>query len=276
MTASTDLERRLADLYAAEAETRAPDWVLDAALATVTSTPQRRAVLGVPRRFDRMNSFAKFVIAAVVVIAVGAVGLAILRPTAAPGPGVGGGVSPSPSVTPSPSAPPPASPLPTVPPLTGSFTSPTNGISVSYPAGWATTAATGPWTSSGLPNYEDRFADHIYDPALTDHLFLSLSSQPLGSTDATAWTASMFSQSGEDCGPTVPVTIDGAAGVTSATCDRRAAVVSGGRGYLIYLYTSGDDAGLADVYDKSVFDEILATVQLQPDDAASAAPSSSP
>ena len=221
-----------------------------------------------------MNSFTKLAIAAVVVIAVGAVGLAVFRP--ASGPGVGGGVSQPPSATLSPSAPPSASPLPSVPPLTGSFTSPTNGISISYPEGWSTSAATEPWTTTSYPNFPDPVADHLYDPALADHLFLSLSSQPVGSTDAAAWMSSMFSQEGEDCGAAVPVTIDGIAGGTTATCDHRVAVVVGGRGYLIYLYTSADDAGLADVYDKAVFDEILATVQLQPQEAASAAPSGSP
>jgi hypothetical protein len=266
MTASTDLERRLADFYAAEAASRAPEWVLNAALSTVTSTAQRRAPLGVPRRFNRMNSFAKLAIAAVVAIAVGAVGLAVLRPAGAPGPGVGGNISPSPSAPPSPS------PAPTAPPLTGSFTSPTNGISISYPAGWATSPATEQWTTTGVPNFVDPFADHLYDPALTDHLFLSLASQPLGSTAAEAWTSSMIAGKGE-CGAPVPVSVDGTVGVTGTTCNL-VAVAVGGRGYLIAFYTSADDAGLGDIYDEAYYNEILATVQLLPEDAAPA-PSSS-
>jgi hypothetical protein len=88
MSANHDLERRLADFYATEDPSRAPDWVLEAALTTIDTTPQRRAFIRVPWRFHDMNSFAKVAVAAVVVIAVGALGLAVLRPGS--GPGVGG------------------------------------------------------------------------------------------------------------------------------------------------------------------------------------------
>lgn len=80
MSANLDLERRLADFYATEAAQRAPDWVLESVLATIDTTPQRRALIRVPWRFQNMSSFAKLAIATVVVIAVGAVGLAVLRP----------------------------------------------------------------------------------------------------------------------------------------------------------------------------------------------------
>ncbi len=101
MSANPDLERRLADFYATEAPARAPDWVLGSALATIDTTNQRRALIRVPRRFQNMNSFAKLAVAAVVVIAVGAVGLAVLRPGQAPV--VGSDISPSPSASASPS-----------------------------------------------------------------------------------------------------------------------------------------------------------------------------
>jgi hypothetical protein len=75
-----------------------------------------------------MNSYAKWAIAAVVVVAVGALGLAFLRPGTAPD--VGGAsvpsTSPSPTLSPSPD---PSAP----PPLGGTFTSPIHGMSISYP-----------------------------------------------------------------------------------------------------------------------------------------------
>jgi hypothetical protein len=55
-------------------------------------------------------------------------------------------------------------------------------------------------------------------------------------------------------------------------CDA-AAVTLDGRGYLIALYTSGDEAWIREVYDRTWFEELLTTVDLQPDDAASTAPS---
>jgi hypothetical protein len=103
MNANDDVEQRISDFYAAEEPSRAPSWLLESALATIDSTPQRRAVIRLPRRFSNMNSFAKLAIAAVVVIAVGAVGLALFRPGSTP---AVGGLPPSPSPTILPSLPP--------------------------------------------------------------------------------------------------------------------------------------------------------------------------
>jgi hypothetical protein len=107
MNANQDLERRLSDLYAAEGSLRAPDRVLGSALTTIESTRQRRALLRVPWRLPNMNVYAKIAVAAVAVIALGAIGLAMLR-SPSTGPGTQTSPSPSPSSTPasSPSAPP--------------------------------------------------------------------------------------------------------------------------------------------------------------------------
>jgi len=80
MSANDDLERGIADVYERDAPTRAPDWVLASALDTIESTPQRRVLIGVPWRLPDMNSFAKLAIAAVVVLAIGVVGLNLLSP----------------------------------------------------------------------------------------------------------------------------------------------------------------------------------------------------
>src|SRR5215216_1835162 len=99
MNANHEIERRLADFYAAEAPARAPDWVLRSALATVDTTHQRRALGRVPWRLPNMNTFAKAAVAAAAVIAVGFVGLTVLRSASSPGPG-GPGVTSSPRPAP--------------------------------------------------------------------------------------------------------------------------------------------------------------------------------
>ncbi len=110
MNVNRDLERKLADFYESEAPPRAPDWVLRSALQTIDTTRQRRVVIRGPWRFPHMNTFAKVAIAAVVVIAVGALGLSVLRPPAPSG--VGGQPTASPSPSPSP---PPHSARPSFP-----------------------------------------------------------------------------------------------------------------------------------------------------------------
>jgi hypothetical protein len=272
MNANHELERRLADFYATEAPQRAPDRVLESVLATSEITRQRRAVIRLPWRFPIMNSYAKIAIAAVAVIAIGAVGLAVLRPGTSPG--VGGQVV-TPSPEPSPSSSPRATSEPTAsphltPPLTQRFTSTRHGISVSYPEGWATQAATEPWTGE-FPNFRDPPADFLYDPTLTDHLFLIIASMPIGASTPEEWVAAQL-----ECGATQPIAVDGAIGQIGADECNVAAVTIDGRGYLFQLYTSGDEAWLASTYDRAWFDEVLATVQLQPAEAVDTAPSASP
>ena len=66
MNANDSLERRVADFYEHEVPPRAPDWVLRSTLETIETTPQRRVLIRVPRRFPQMNTYAKVAIAAVV------------------------------------------------------------------------------------------------------------------------------------------------------------------------------------------------------------------
>ncbi len=272
MNANHELERRLADFYASEALQRAPDRVLESVLAATDTTKQRRAVIRLPWRFPIMNSYAKVAIAAVAAIAIGAVALAVLRPGTSPG--VGGQVL-TPSPEPSPSTSPPATSEPTssprpAPPLTQSFTSTLHGISLSYPEGWTTQAATEPWTGE-YPSFRDPPADFLYDPTLTDHLFLTIASLPIGASTPEEWVAAQL-----ECGATEPIAVDGATGQIGADECNVAAVTIDGRGYFFQLYTSGDEAWLASTYDRAWFDEVLATVQLHPEDAVDVAPSASP
>ena len=91
---------------------------------------------------------------------------------------------------------------------------------------------------------------------LRDHLFIALASQPLAG------------KSGRPVGGrrlaagrlrhVEPVTIDGATGLTGVECNV-AAVAVDGRGYLVALYTSPDEAWLGEVYDRAWFEQLLAT-----------------
>ena len=65
---------------------------------------------------------------------------------------------------------------------------------------------------------------------------------------------------------TEPITVDGGTGQIGCTL---AVVTTAGRGYWIQLYTG--DAAPA-IYDRAWFEEVLATVQLQPEDAVDPAP----
>jgi hypothetical protein len=275
MSTNDDLERRIAQFYATEAPSRAPDRVLESALETIDITRQRHAFIRVPWRSPAMNSFAKWAIAAVAVIAVGAVGLAVFGPGSSPDVG---GPGATPSSTPAPTAPPTPSPTPTFPPtptyeppaLTEAFTSDIHGISISYPAGWLSQPATAPWTTTSWILFREPAGDFLYDPSRTDHLFLELASAPLVDVTFDQWAAELLVAL--DCPSSEPVVIDGADGVL---CGAAAAVPAGGRGYLLALYTSDDNADLRAFDSQAWFEEILVTVQLLPENAIDIAPSAS-
>lgn len=273
MNANDSLERRIVDFYESEAPPRAPDWVLRSALETIDTKRQRRVLMRVPWRFPNMNTFAKVAIAAVVVIAVGALGLSILRPPSASN--VGGQPTLSPSVSPTPSSSPAASTA-FAAPLSETFTSDRHGFSISYPSGWDTQPATVPATS-GFPGFGSPEGDFMFDPVLRSDLFVLVTSRPLAGQDGAAWGEEMLSAfaADDDCGlPIEPATIDGGPGLMCA--DSKAATWRGDRGYVVILYTSGDDPAAVAPYDQAYFNDILATLQLQPEDAVDTAPSPSP
>ena len=267
MNASDDLERRIADLYAAEVPHRAPDRVLRAALVAVDTTRQRRVLVPAPWRFSTMQGLTRVAVVAVAVIAIGAFGLAILRP--ASGPAGGTAPSASPTVTPTPTATPTASPTPDPslpPPLGGSFTSTLNGISLSYPTGWLATPATRPWTPADGLSYGSPTLDLIHHPVYDDHLFLAIASQLLGGKTGDAWVADLITDPENGCGtePSEPITVDGSSGRICSASDL-ALVTAGDRGYTIRLYSSGDDPGLDAQYDVTWFRTVLDTVRLHPE-----------
>jgi hypothetical protein len=276
MNANVDIERRLADYYASEATQRAPDRVLASVLDTTVSTRQRRPRFGAPWRSSIMNTYAKVGVAAVLVVAVGAIGFALLGPGGSSqlGGPASPGLSPEPSPSPSPSATsrPTPSPRP-APPLTQSFTSTLHGISMSYPEGWTAQAATESWTDEIL-FFRVPQGDFLYDLGRTDHLFLVIASQLIGDSGPDEWVAETLTLA--ECSITEPIAVDGATGLIGANDCNAAAVTTDGRGYLIRLYTSPDEPSLSVTYDRAWFEEVLATVQLRPEDAVDVAPSASP
>ncbi|MFL5686380.1 MAG: hypothetical protein ACJ77D_10045 [Chloroflexota bacterium] len=277
MKANDSLERGIADVYHAEAPQRAPDWVLASALETIESTPQRRVLIRAPWRPIDMSTFAKVAIAAVVVLAVGVIGVSMLGPRSS---SVGGGqptASPSPSASASPStrATPSGSPASSPPPPSATFTSTMHGISTGYPEAWKTSAATQPWPGTGL-SFTSPDIDYMYDTELTHDLFLAMASQPLAGKTGEQWVTDFLADPESDCasGTSTPITVDGA---TGQLCGTLVAVSAGGRGYFVRLYTSSDRTSLVDVYGDDYFTSILATVRLHPEDARDtpAAPSAS-
>ncbi|HSL77018.1 MAG TPA: hypothetical protein VK867_08740 [Candidatus Limnocylindrales bacterium] len=269
MNANDSLERGIADVYEREAPQRAPDWVLASVLDTVDKTPQRRVLIPAPWRIHPMNSFAKLAIAAVVVIAIGALGLSVLGPRSPSG--VGGQPSASASLRPSPSV----SPDPSAPPaLSSTFTSTRPAYAISYPTGWKFLPASQPWKSELY--FQSPEGDSIYDGQLLDHLFLGIASQPLGGIAGDAWVTGILGGP-EGCGEggSQPITIDGASG---RICGGLAALSAADRGYTVRLYTSGDEPWLERYYDSAWFQQVLETMQLRPEDAIDtpASPSASP
>ena len=273
MNANDSLERRIADFYESEAPPRAPDWVLRSALQTIDDTPQRRVVIRVPWRFSHMNTFTKVAIAAVVVIAVGTLGLSVLRPPSSSS--VGGQPSASPSPSPSPSPTLRATVTPEPPPaLTETYTSARFGFSISYPTGWVTRPASGPWIAD-IPDFHQGTGDIIHDPVLDDRLWIVVASQPLAGRSGEQWVDEAMTglSSADWCQPPrTQVTVDGAQG---GKCLTAAAVTVGDRGYVTYLYAGGDDPAAVAGFDSAYFNDILATLQLQPEDAVDTAASPS-
>ena len=272
MTTERDFDR-IARAFMADGPTQLADRVLDSSLADVHHTRQRRLLLRAPWRTPVMNMYAKLAAAAVLVVAVGALGVWFLNPGSS-SPPVGAPATPSASPTEpaEPSAVPRSSSvlegIP-APPLSQDFTSARNGITLAAPEGWITRLATQAW-EGGLPNVSEATGDVIQDPVLMDHLVLQIASMPLGGADADQWATDQYaSDFADECPDSEPITVDGATGVISAG-DCIAPVVfvaKGDRGYLIFDRVSPDETWLAPVYDRAWFESVLETVQLHPEDA---------
>jgi hypothetical protein len=271
MTAHHDLDRQLDD-FLREGPAELPYQSFDAVRDRTDQTRQR-TFIG-PWRTPTMNRYV-FGLGAAALVVVGLfLGSQLLG---VPDPNTGApSVEPTATGTPEAAT---ASPEPALP-LTQSFTSTVHGISVSYPAGWTAQAATEPWIESTFPLvFGAPHADWLADPALSDELFLAIASQQISELPLEDWVAEQMA-SEEGCRVTEPITVDGATGLIGADgCDVAVVTLSSltlgqisegnaGRGYWIQLYSSGDNPSAVAAYDRSWFEGVLATVQLEPESAA--------
>jgi hypothetical protein len=255
MTAHDDLDRQLND-FLRDGPDELPYQSFDAVRDRTDHTRQR-VVFG-PWRVPEMNKFLAIGLGAAAVVVAVLIGYQVFGSTGGGGVGAGPIATPEPTASPEPSPSPPASP----PPLTQSFTSTLHGISLSYPEGWTAQAATEPWTDSTFPqNFYAPNVDVLYDPTLETDLFLILASQPIGDSTPEDWLAEQLATPDQGCDTTEPITVDGGSGQIGCTL---AVVTTAGRGYWIQLYT-GDRAPVR--YDLAWFEEVIATVQLHPEDA---------
>jgi hypothetical protein len=172
------------------------------------------------------------------------------------------------------------------PPFTERFDSPLHGLSIGYPSGWQTRAATEPWghhaVAFGAPD-----VDVIFDPTLRDDLYFAVVSEPLGGMSVSDWVNIFPFQSVGIC--TGPGGFGGGSGTLDGanawfqSCDEPhgasghvVAVATATRGYIIYLHV-GDERRLQAAYDADWFEAALETVDLRPEDALDALnPSESP
>jgi hypothetical protein len=226
MTANDDLERRIADFYATEAPTRAPDWVLASTLATVDTTRQRRAAIALPWRFPHMNVYAKAAVAIVAVVAVAAIGVAFLRP------GSTSGVGQVPTTRPS------STILPSLPPEGGAMAPGTHTlgpgfpvrITLDVPAGWGGCSASpveqGACSQSGNPQ-PGGVSFSIIDNVVADPCGTALKSPPVGPS-VDDLVAAISGLDGFQATTAVDITLDGYQGkgfdVTApagSTCELR-------------------------------------------------------
>ena len=199
------------------------------------------------------------------------------------GPVIGPATSPSPTVSPSPVTQPPS-------PFKERFDSPLHGLSIGYPSGWRTRAATEPWghgeLAFGAPD-----VDVIFDPTFREDLYLALVSEPLGGKSAAEWVtahwprlASVGICKGSRGSGGGGDTLDGNYAWFEYCDERHGAalghvviVATATRGYIIYLHVA-DERRLQATYDTHWFERVLLkTVDLRPEDALDAvSPSESP
>lgn len=133
MTADRDTTRIVRSWLRAD-EHESADRVLEAVLASLDTTPQRRP-LWPSRRFAQMNTITRIAIAAAAVIVIAVAGYSLLPR----GGGVGGPATPAPSATPRPTYP----ALSGQPSLSGRYTIGSgfkSRVTVQVPAGWSADA----------------------------------------------------------------------------------------------------------------------------------------
>jgi hypothetical protein len=174
-------------------------------------------------------------------------------------------------------------------PFTETFDSPLNRLSIGYPSGWRTRAATERW-GHGEVAFDAPDADVIFDPTLQEDLYLAVASEALGSPSGPEWE--WVSDMMVDL-PSVGICMGpGGAGGGSDTlyghyawfqaCDEPHGALghvaifrTDTRGYIIYLHVA-DERLLQPTYDGDWLEAALETIDLPRDALDTLNPSASP
>ena len=243
-----------------------PDTTRRAIATSIRTIRQRRRSLDPPWRPHHMVNSKIALIAAVLVLAAGAV--FILNRDGSTNLGVGApSANPNaPATTPAASA--PATPVDTIGWQT--FTSARHGYSVSHPADWTAVAATQPWNlavDQNLVIYE-KSTDRVTAPISVREFAGYGGPLPAGVTYdefVTLYQAPGIKEMGQSCFPPQadwrPITIDGqSAGLYTACGYIEAQLAYGGR---VWIFS-----GYGNFYvDAPQFEAMLATIRLQPENA---------
>jgi len=271
MTAHHDLDQQLT-AFLRDGPDALPDESFDAVRDRTEQTRQR-VVIG-PWRSPTVSKLLPIGLGVAAVIGVLFIGSRFIG---SPSSNVGGPATQPPASAAPSEAPVSAAPSRmSAPPLTQIFTSPLHGISMSYPEGWFAQAATQLWTADTIPfDFSIPQADFLHDGEASFSLNLVFASQPIGASTPEDWVAQQMAGP-EGCAATEPITVDGATGLIGVGECKVAAVTADGRGYVILAGISPDDPSNATTYDRAWFEEVLATVQLHPEDAVEVAPSATP
>jgi hypothetical protein len=166
------------------------------------------------------------------------------------------------------------------------FDSPLNGLSIGYPSGWRTRAATEPWAGRSDVAFGAPDVDVIFHPELKDDLYLAIVSEPLGGTSGSDWVDSGWLTSVGIC--TDAYGAGGGSGTfhgnaawfegcgTPVGSDEYVVFGTATRGYIINLHVGNKRAErlLESTYDlklfRNFFGAALKTVDLRPEDAGEA------
>ncbi|HET9084531.1 MAG TPA: hypothetical protein VFN41_09035 [Candidatus Limnocylindrales bacterium] len=278
-----DIEREL-DRWLGPGDDVLPARAMDAALARIDLTPQRRARSVPSRRTDPMTLLR--LAAAAALIALVTAGLFVAgggpRPddgrssapaVSAPVQAPAATASPSPTSTATASPPGPTpTPIWTSPPLSARFTSPSVGYSMPLPAGYDTEAGKGEWNYYAPPQDAAPWQDTISSP---DHLLIMTArSAKLGRAMTTdEWLEAFLASpnapySADDCKVVEweQIPIGGTTGrYYHEPCGLLWAVVADGdRGYVFtLLFNVYDTPYLADPFE-AAFKAMLAGTELTP------------
>jgi len=256
-----------------EGPARLPDATRRAIGVASRSTDQRRRPVRAPWRLPLMNTYAKLAATAVLVVVVGAAGLAVLGPGL---PGVGGSVSPgaSPTSMPTPANAPNATPSSAVTDTSHwvPFTSTRYAYTMSHPASWTATPADHNAAIIASPGtIPDSSADAFIDSSASYQILVTAFAESArGAASVDDWLDQYYKASTpeqQQCYKTIemqPITIDGHVGriATNDACGAAEAfVLFDGRIHAFGVWRGNQEP---------LFQAFLGTVRFTP--AASASP----